>query len=273
MTDLLHLLPDFPAGQFARLLHVLDTHGVTTTDLLTLNAADLGTRTKLPLLDLKRLSAALRAEWSAISTLDDTLDAALGGGIPAGYVTEITGESGAGKTQFLLSLLLAVQLPPPRMLAANPLLAAVDADDRPTLDNILSTVTADLESQDHILQFQVPVEVERRGVGLVVLDSVAANYRAEFERRRRRRRVVVVVVAWLQYGCEGNELVRLGAHLRELARKYNLAIVVANQVADRFSPPPALPLLFSSATPAGPPSSSAFGGLTQESPSRRARGA
>jgi DNA repair protein RAD57 len=30
--------------------------------------------------------------WSAISTLDDAMDMALGGGIPTGYVTEVTGE-------------------------------------------------------------------------------------------------------------------------------------------------------------------------------------
>ncbi|PKS09733.1 hypothetical protein jhhlp_004354 [Lomentospora prolificans] len=310
MTDLLRLLPDFPAGPFSRLLHVLDNHGITTTDLLTLDASDLGSRTKLPVLDLKRLSAAvldalhrdlsvlpsrtgssqeaqerdsskksldeLCNDWSTISTLDDSLDAALGGGVPTGYVTEITGESGAGKTQFLLSLLLAVQLPPPhglsrsalyistesplstrrlaQMLSANPLIKRLDPERRPTLDNILSTVTADLESQDHILQFQVPVEVERRNVGLIVLDSVAANYRAEFERGASRSSY------GSNMGTRSNELIRLGAHLRELARKYNLAVVVANQVADRFSS--SLPLLTSSTMPL----TSSIGVPTQESP-------
>ena len=32
------------------------------------------------------------SRWSTISTLDSTLDALLGGGVPTGYVTEITGE-------------------------------------------------------------------------------------------------------------------------------------------------------------------------------------
>lgn len=32
------------------------------------------------------------ARWNVISTLDSALDALLGGGIPTGYVTEITGE-------------------------------------------------------------------------------------------------------------------------------------------------------------------------------------
>jgi DNA repair protein RAD57 len=42
-----------------------------------------------------RLSSDRRLDllkWSVVSTLDPLLDAALGGGIPSGYVTEITGE-------------------------------------------------------------------------------------------------------------------------------------------------------------------------------------
>ncbi|UNI20197.1 DNA repair protein rhp57 [Purpureocillium takamizusanense] len=186
----------------------------------------------------------------AISTLDDGLDAALGGGVPLGCITEFAGESGAGKTQFLLSLCLAVQLPPPRglakqalyistesglatrrlaqMLASNPaFLARNDADARPpSLDNILSTVTPDLESQDHILEYQVPVLLSRHDIGLVVVDSVAANYRAEFERQGSRGS---------NMAARSAELIRLGALLRDLARRHNLAVVVANQVADRFS--------------------------------------
>lgn len=34
----------------------------------------------------------LGRKWRSISTLDDSIDAALGGGIPTGYITEFTGE-------------------------------------------------------------------------------------------------------------------------------------------------------------------------------------
>lgn len=317
MTDLLHVLPHFPAGQFARLIPVLEKHGLTTSDLLTLEAADIGKRTRLPLLDIKRLcsavldalhadlgvaepapeahsgphrpepgteaspelnapgqpatkpgagrsgpagslrnsAASLSDRWRTISTLDPELDNALGGGIPVGYVTEVTGESGAGKTQFLLSLLLSVQLPAPhglgrpalyisteaplstrrltQMLSANPLFQRLPPSQRPSLDNIISTVTSDLESQDHILNFQVPVEIERRSIGLVVLDSVAANYRAEFERS-----AMSSASAGRQgsnMGARTAELIKLGMHLRNLAQRHNLVVVVSNQVADRFS--------------------------------------
>ena len=66
------------------------------------------------------------------------------------------------------------------MLTTHPTLSS--AYRKPTLDRIISVVTPDLESQDHILRYQVPVVIRRHKIGLVVLDSVAANYRAEFER-------------------------------------------------------------------------------------------
>ncbi|KAM3557052.1 hypothetical protein ARSEF4850_005246 [Beauveria asiatica] len=201
-----------------------------------------------------RLNAPVRAgpaQTSCISTLDDTLDAALGGGVPVGYITEFAGESGAGKTQFLLSLCLAVQLPAPRGLGRQALYVSTEAalatrrlsqmlagsdalrdlDDaapcRPSLDNILSTVTPDLESQDHILEYQVPVLLARHDIGLLVIDSVAANYRAEFESRGSS--------LGSSMAARSAQLVRLGAHLRDLARRHGIAVVVANQVADRFA--------------------------------------
>lgn len=294
MTDLSRILPDFPIGRYANLLPTIEKHGLTTADLLALEAPDIGKRTQLALLDVKRLCNAilealhvdlgvsdkpqpktdeakkgkgtgigtsvlkqtgtelLATPQHAISTLDDELDRALGGGIPTGYITEITGESGAGKTQFLLTLLLACQLPPPRglgrpalyvsteaplstrrlsqLLAHNPYLRNLPPASKPSLDGIVGTVTPDLESQDHILHFQVPVEVARRHVGLLVLDSVAANYRVEFERGAS-------VASGANLAARSHELLRLGTLLHDLARTHDLAIVVANQVADRFAAP------------------------------------
>ncbi|KAI9158389.1 DNA repair protein rhp57 [Paramyrothecium foliicola] len=271
MTDLLRILPSFPVTRFAALLPAIEQHALTTTDLLALHPADIAKQTGLPILDLKRLVAAIQASLSddlkpeyldlsdpsasqpcpTISTLDPDLDAALGGGVPVGCITEFAGESGAGKTQFLLSLCLAVQLPAPRglgkqalyistesglatkrlaqMLAANSMLQdLVDSDEAgtPSLDNIFSTVTPDLESQDHILEYQVPVMLARGSIGLLVIDSVAANYRAEFERQGTHGS---------NMAARSTELVRLGGLLRDLARRHNLAVVVANQVADRFT--------------------------------------
>ncbi|KKY13060.1 putative dna repair protein rad57 [Diplodia seriata] len=292
MSDLHHVLPDrFPAHRFAHLLPSLDRHRVTTSDILTLDAVDAAKRAQVPVAELRKLQQAIvsalhadlgvqsslesgrpdaakdapdawhATEWRTISTLDDHLDAELGGGVPAGYLTEITGESGAGKTQFLLTLLLSTQLPAPRGLAKSalyisteaplattrltqlldrhPRLATLPAASKPSLSRILSIQTPDLESQDHILRYQLPVAIQRHNVGLVVLDSVAANYRAEFERTTEKeggggggRRAAGEAMAQ-----RTAQLVQLGALLRGVARAHGVAVVVANQVSDRFFSP------------------------------------
>ena len=123
MTDLTAVLPGFPTQQYVRLLPSLEKNLVTTADLLTLDCVEIAKRAQLPPLDVKSLcNAVLEAlhsslgikelngetlgatsllkktgkevvnSWNTISTLDDELDRALGGGIPTGYITEVTGE-------------------------------------------------------------------------------------------------------------------------------------------------------------------------------------
>lgn len=281
MTDLLQVLPDFETRPFSHLLPSLDKALVTTNDLLTLDAHHVAKRAQLPAAELRKLvdalvpalhqllglglrgpvaehafaAAAAALPRPAISTLDDTLDAALGGGIPPGYLVELTGESGAGKTQLLLTLLLAVQLPPPRgldktavyisteavlsttrltQLLSHPALDALPPHQQPSLANVLAIQTPDLESQDHILRYQLPIAIKKHNVGLIVLDSVAANYRAEFDNKGASNGAASMAK-------RGTQLVQLGALLRELTRTHGIAVVVANQVADRFTNPPSTP--------------------------------
>ncbi|KAJ5816049.1 DNA recombination and repair protein Rad51 C-terminal [Penicillium robsamsonii] len=203
------------------------------------------------------------SQWNTISTLDPGMDALLGGGIPTGYVTEITGErsyepdrhnltcgsmsSGSGKTQFLLSLCLAVQLPKPQglqqraiyistehplstprlsqLLECHPILSTLPAEQAPSLQNILSINAMDLETQDHILNFHLPVAIERYNIGLVIIDSVTSNYRAEQPSNS--------IQALTK---RSSQLAKLGHLLRNLAVKEDIAIVLANQVSERFEP-------------------------------------
>lgn len=85
-----------------------------------------------------------------------------------------------------------------------------------------------MEAQEHILRYQVPVAIEKQNVGLLVIDSIAANYRAEFDRGKARKGAE-------SFAKRSNQLTQLGSLLRGLASKYNIAVVVANQVADRFT--------------------------------------
>lgn len=83
----------------------------------------------------------------------------------------------------------------------------------------------DLESQGHILNYQLPVAIARYNVGLVVIDSITANFRAEHSSHDIN-----------SLSTRSGELAKLGHLLRNMAAKENIAIVVANQVSDRFDP-------------------------------------
>ncbi|KAH0542616.1 hypothetical protein FGG08_003024 [Glutinoglossum americanum] len=301
MTDLLTILPTFPVKQYTHLLPSLEKNFITTTDLLTLDALEVSKRARLPLLDIRRLTnavvAALQGElgigpdgavsggvemgdrkgrlrrtgveaiegWKTVSTLDEKLDAALKGGIPTGHITEFTGESAAGKTQFLLTLSLAAQLPPTHgglsksalyIATESPistrrlsqLLSSIrsrfpDVQPPPSMDRVLSIICADLEVQEHILNYQLEVAIQRYGVGLVAIDSVAANFRAELGNAGGAGGVGGANMA-----KRSVDLLRLGQLLRHLAREHDVAIVVANQVSDRFGPAPPAPSSSSSSS-------------------------
>ena len=164
----------------------------------------------------------------------------------------LTIPSAAGKTQFLLTLLLSVQLPRPlglqksalyisteaplqtmrlaQILQAHPKLSALPPDEQPTLSRVQSTHVHDLEAQDHILRFQVPVVIQRHNVGLLIIDSIAANYRAEFDKGKERKSAAE------SFAKRSNQVAQTGALLRQIAQHYSIAVVVANQVADLFLP-------------------------------------
>lgn len=111
------------------------------------------------------------------------------------------------------------------ILEHNPKLAALG--EKCSLNRVQSAYVRDLESQEHVLRYQVPIIIERHDIGLLVIDSIAANYRAEFEKGTSQRAAESIAKRSLQ-------IARLGAYLRDLATKHNIAIVVANQVSDRF---------------------------------------
>lgn len=121
-----------------------------------------------------------------------------------------------------------------QILRTHPKLVALDDESRPSLSKVHSTHIHDLEAQDHIIRYQVPVAIKKHDVGLLVIDSIAANYRAEFDRGGQGKRSSDSMAK------RSAQLIQTGSHLRKLARAHNIAVVVANQVADRFIPEPML---------------------------------
>ena len=110
------------------------------------------------------------------------------------------------------------------ILNSHPEYANLSAEEKPSTDHIHTVTINSLETQQNLVEYKVPQVVEDHNVGLIIIDSVTANFRAETETSSAAR-----------LADRSSELIRLGGFLRSLARKNNLAVVVANQVSDRFS--------------------------------------
>ena len=110
-----------------------------------------------------------------------------------------------------------------QILSSHRLLLDLPASRRPSLANVRAMPVQDLEAQEHIVEYQLPIAVRRYNAGLVVIDSVAANYRAEHGSSIPR-----------DLANRATRLAKLGKILRDLAIKENICVVVANQVSDRF---------------------------------------
>lgn len=120
-----------------------------------------------------------------------------------------------------------------QILKKHPKLADLSVAEKPSLGRIHSTRIHDLEAQEHIIRYQVPVAIQKHNVGLLVIDSIAANYRAEFDKGKTGNGAESTAKRSVQ-------LAQTGALLQNIARTHNVAVVVANQVADRFSREPTL---------------------------------
>jgi DNA repair protein RadA len=191
----------------------------------------------ISLVDQKPLTASdllsKEREKKRISTGSKQLDELLGGGIYTGEITEISGEFATGKTQICFQLSVNVQLPSDEgglegsvyyidtegtfsstriaQIATNNGL-----DPKDFLKNIAVTRTY---NSDHLMFLIMNAEkiIAQRNVKLFIIDSIASHFRAEYtgeEKLVPRQQAVM----------------RLAEILKQLLEKYDLAIVVTNQV-------------------------------------------
>ncbi|XP_072983342.1 DNA repair protein XRCC3 homolog [Typha latifolia] len=171
------------------------------------------------------------------------LDRLLRGGLPCGSITELSGESGVGKTQLCLQLLLSALLPPShgglsasslfihsefpfplRRLSRLPSHFSSSSSD--PLDHVFVAAAhspADLLallSRADALLARSPSPLPIR---LVVVDSVAALFRSDFDNNAsdlKRRSSLFFKIA---------------SKLKEQARRFGSVVVVTNQVVDVMS--------------------------------------
>lgn len=110
-----------------------------------------------------------------------------------------------------------------QILNSHPSYNDLPEDEKPSMNRVFTIDTHDLEAQEHIIQYQLPEMARRYRVGLIVIDSVAANFRAEYQGSSKKVLSERAVA-----------LVKLGNTLRKIAIEHDIAIVITNQVADRF---------------------------------------
>ncbi|KAF9495990.1 P-loop containing nucleoside triphosphate hydrolase protein [Pleurotus eryngii] len=200
---------------------------------------------KASLQPLQRLEEIKHVGNEKITTGDPRLDHALGGGIRTGMIWEVAGESAAGKTQLALQLSLLVQLPPRlgglsssacyittsstlpttrllQILNAHPLLSSTLCG----LSNVHTISTPTIAALLQILSTTLPQflasKPNDRPIKLIVIDSLAELFHTSAQTTtntlvERSRSVSEISVC-----------------LHTLASKYQVAILVLNEVVDVF---------------------------------------
>ncbi|WOG96857.1 hypothetical protein DCAR_0416195 [Daucus carota subsp. sativus] len=176
------------------------------------------------------------------------LDQFLAGGVPCGSITELSGESGSGKTQLALQLLLSAQLPlslgglsasslylhsePPYPFRRFEQLSKAFYLSYPQLFDSVECVcnnvhVQDLHSADHLFDVVLKLdsalaEESRKAmpIKVIVIDSIAALFRSEFENTPfdLKRRASLFF--------------KISIKLKLLAKRYGIAVLVTNQVVD-----------------------------------------
>ncbi|KAM4528719.1 DNA repair protein XRCC3 [Fundulus diaphanus] len=192
--------------------------------------------------ECQRLESGLR-----LGTGCPVLDRLLRGGLPVGGVTELSGESGAGKTQLGLQLSLSVQYPVEHGgLSAGAMYICTEdpfpikrlqqliseqcvlrSDVPPSVisglqfsDHIYVEHTADLDSLQVCLSRRAPLLLAQGLVRLVVVDSVAALFRSEFQ-----------ADDWLE---RNKQLLTFSSMLHHLSQEFTTPVLCINQVTDVF---------------------------------------
>lgn len=177
-----------------------------------------------------------RSKVKRITTGSKALDELLNGGIETQTITEFYGEYGTGKSQLCHQLCVNVQLPEDEGGLDG---AAMYIDTEHTFsieriiqmsrfrglnpDSVLKRIIyAEALSSDHqiLLVEKCDEVIKKHGVKLLIVDSLTAHFRSEYLGRE-------MLVERQQ------KLARHMFRLFKLARAFNLAVVVTNQVMAR----------------------------------------
>lgn len=251
--------------EYVPVLESAKQNGVTVVEFLTLNPDELTKLVARSINDIVKFQNALKQEFRAqvfelnpprqvseqdcslaFTSGDRDVDDLLGGGLRTHGITEIFGSSSTGKSQFLMQLSLCVQLPKSLGGLDGKCVYITTEGDLPTRrldemirsksqkdgfqslsqDNIFTVNCNDLANQEHILNVQLPILMERNhDIRLIIVDSVSHHVRVELERR-----------SFKDSQDNRHYVDKMAQNLLNFSIKHSVAVVVANQVGDKPLP-------------------------------------
>ncbi|GLH12837.1 DNA repair protein Rad51 homolog [Gryllus bimaculatus] len=234
----------------ARVRDSLDKAGLSFVQAMLMSAADLRKKANLTKEDVEAVKMHCAEELVATKFLRElkyhflttgckVLDEELGGGFARRGITEVSGESGAGKTQLCLQAALSVQLsqssggagagavyictedtfPSARLQQLLHLWPSIHAKTIAVKfsDNIFIEHIPDAESLKNCISVRLPNLLRQRKIGLVVVDSIAGPFRADYDLRQGAV-------------TRAQVLKSIGQELHMLANIHNLTVICVNQV-------------------------------------------
>lgn len=235
MTDLKNIIP-------SKMYDIIERAGICTTrEIITLSTWDIQKLTNMTEDDIHFLKTKVTTHVCPTITTAEKLekerhiktgcvnfDETLNGGFRIGTITEIYGESGAGKTQ--VALQIAAQC------GKNGCVYICTEDTFPVkrfnqlTKSIQHTTNYDNQEQmfvEHLTESQnlltcvrvrLPKLLEQNKVSTVIIDSIAAPFRVDV----------------INYVQRAEELRELGIQLIKIAQKFSLAVICTNQVTSSF---------------------------------------
>ncbi|XP_044128120.1 DNA repair protein XRCC3 [Bufo gargarizans] len=249
----------------------------SVADILTYSAVDLQRITHLSIPDVQHVQKAaavtLQKDKKVITALQlyrdkdgfptqhqklslgcSILNHFLRGGVPIVGITELAGESSAGKTQIALQLCLSVQYPaeygglgagavyictedafPSKRLqqlikSQHKLRSDVPLDITRSIrfgDRIYIEHAADIDMLTDCITKKLPILLRRGQIRLIVIDSIAALFRCEFAAK--------------DAALKAKHLQSLGAKLHHLSTSFSTPVFCINQVTDTMKEADSVP--------------------------------
>ena len=181
-------------------------------------------------------------QQSKLTTMNDKIDSFFNGGLLTNHIYEIYGESGTGKSQFTLLLLLSCQLPLEygglnsdalvintsnristvrlsELITNNPSFGFTQDN----LDRIHVLNCRDQETLQFLLKYHIPNFVKENNIRLLVLDSITSNFRGMQEEMNLMEKSTAIY--------------EMGDLLKKMASEFDMVVVVVNEVVANFYNP------------------------------------